>query len=43
MAKHVADTNAVEVPHMTAIALERSIWGMLNRSNMLILVMLMDS
>ncbi|SCO38696.1 uncharacterized protein FFMR_05313 [Fusarium fujikuroi] len=26
MAKHVADTNAVEVPHKTAIALERGIW-----------------
>ncbi|KAF5612061.1 uncharacterized protein FSUBG_1793 [Fusarium subglutinans] len=26
MAKHVADTNAVEVPHKTAVALERGIW-----------------
>ncbi|KAF5561920.1 hypothetical protein FNAPI_3467 [Fusarium napiforme] len=26
MAKHVAETNAVEVPHKTAIALERGIW-----------------
>ncbi|KAF5677611.1 hypothetical protein FHETE_1662 [Fusarium heterosporum] len=26
MAKHVADTNAVEVPHQTAVALERGIW-----------------
>jgi hypothetical protein len=33
MAKHVAETNAVEVPHKTAIALERGIWGMLNTSD----------
>ncbi|KAF4954859.1 hypothetical protein FGADI_4961 [Fusarium gaditjirri] len=26
MAKHVAETNAVEVPHRTAVALERGIW-----------------
>ncbi|KAF4483427.1 hypothetical protein FAGAP_11816 [Fusarium agapanthi] len=26
MAKHVADTNAIEVPHRTAVALERGIW-----------------
>ncbi|KAF5618841.1 hypothetical protein F25303_12949 [Fusarium sp. NRRL 25303] len=26
MAKHVAETNAIEVPHKTAIALERGIW-----------------
>ncbi|EXK85870.1 hypothetical protein FOQG_10287 [Fusarium oxysporum f. sp. raphani 54005] len=30
MAKHVAETNAVEVPHRTAVALERGIWGVLN-------------
>ncbi|KAJ0149744.1 Glycerol-3-phosphate dehydrogenase [Fusarium oxysporum f. sp. albedinis] len=27
MAKHVAETNAVAVPHRTAVALERGIWG----------------
>lgn len=43
MAKHVADTNAVEVPHKTAVSLERGIWGMLNTSNMLFIVILMDS
>ncbi|KAF4415796.1 hypothetical protein FACUT_13109 [Fusarium acutatum] len=26
MAKHVVDTNAIEVPHRTAVALERGIW-----------------
>ncbi|KAF5573338.1 hypothetical protein FPCIR_13999 [Fusarium pseudocircinatum] len=26
MAKHVADMNAIEVPHRTAVALERGIW-----------------
>ncbi|RKK52924.1 hypothetical protein BFJ66_g5343 [Fusarium oxysporum f. sp. cepae] len=26
MAKHVAETNAVAVPHRTAVALERGIW-----------------
>ncbi|EXL81535.1 hypothetical protein FOPG_05235 [Fusarium oxysporum f. sp. conglutinans race 2 54008] len=30
MAKHVAETNAVKVPHRTAVALERGIWGVLN-------------
>ncbi|KAJ9424137.1 hypothetical protein QL093DRAFT_2115041 [Fusarium oxysporum] len=28
MAKHVAETNAVAVPHRTAVALERGIWGL---------------
>ncbi|KAI3574900.1 hypothetical protein IWW34DRAFT_809519 [Fusarium oxysporum f. sp. albedinis] len=32
MAKHVAETNAVAVPHRTAVALERGIWGVLNAS-----------
>ncbi|KAH7248683.1 uncharacterized protein BKA55DRAFT_594575 [Fusarium redolens] len=32
IAKHVAETNAVEVPHQTAVALERGIWGMLKVS-----------
>ncbi|KAH7206031.1 hypothetical protein DER44DRAFT_824964 [Fusarium oxysporum] len=32
MAKHVAETNAVAVPHQTAVALERGIWGVLNAS-----------
>ncbi|KAK2135692.1 hypothetical protein NOF04DRAFT_1340805 [Fusarium oxysporum II5] len=32
MAKHVAETNAVAVPHRTAVALERGFWGVLNAS-----------
>ncbi|KAF5561061.1 hypothetical protein FPHYL_6356 [Fusarium phyllophilum] len=31
MAKHVADTNAIEVPHRTAVALERGIWEVLEK------------
>jgi hypothetical protein len=28
MAKYVAETNSIEVPHRTVIAQERGIWGM---------------